>query len=346
MNCETVKEQLFDYCTGELSEQDAADVEGHLEICAECRKELELCREMQEMLCALPDEELPEGYHAELMQKLEKEAKTAEAEKTEWAVIPFREKLAEKQKKQKEQKSRQKKQQRTFRQLGMMAAALVLVAATGPIQDMWEQQRQHRHDVIYESQNPAESAETEQMMDTAVMPIAEEAEQSRITAEPAAENTQPAQQRKEKREVSAGGITETAPMVDAEENHVAAQPMTAADVQGTPQTAAYIPEEAAPMMVREMPTEETEEAAEEAFEIVSLQVADEEMAKHAIRSQLAALNGWEEAAESGLTVLLPLENMAAFYDVLREWGALSWVQTNGTAAGAQYCRIEIQFVTE
>lgn len=344
MNCETVKELLWGYCEGELSEQEAADVKAHLESCAECRRELELCREMQEMLHALSEEELPEGYHAELMQKLEKEAKAAEVDQTEWAVIPFRERVEARKKKQKEaQKSRLKKQQK-FRQWGMVAAAAVLVAATGPIQNMWEQQKQHRHDVIYESPNQEETAETEQMMDTAVMPIAEEATRSSITAEPVAEPIQPVQQKQEKREALTGGKTEIMPMQRATENNIEASPMTSADMQEIPQTAAYTPEEAAPMMAREMPTEEA--ANEDALEMVSLRAMDQEAAKAAIRQQLMTLNGWEETAEAGLTVVLPVENMPAFYDALREWGELSWVQTNGTAADAQYCRIEIQFVTE
>ena len=349
MNCEKAKDLLWGYDKQELTAEETAELEQHLEECAECRQEAELYKEMQEMLNDLPEEELPEGYHAELMQKLEKEAKKTETDKTEWAVIPFRERVEARKKKQKEaQKIRQKKQQK-FRQLGMMAAALVLVAATGPIQDMWEQQRQHRHDLIYEAPYQAESVQTEDMADTAdtaVMPIAEEtaAEQSQTTAEVGAGNAQaqPVQQPKEKTEVSE---KQTAvPMQKAQESIIAAEPMVVAEeTPAIPQTAVYDAEaeEPAPMMARSMPVEE------EMTEIVSLQVINAEEAKAVIREQIKVLNGQEEAGENSMIVLLPPENAAVFYEALEELGELSWIQTGGVAApDSAYCKIEIQLLEE
>lgn len=363
MNCEKAKELLWGYCAEELTAIEEAELEQHLEGCAECRQELELCREMQEMMKNLPEEELPEGYHTELMQKLEKEAKAAETVKTEWAVIPFRERVAEHKKKQKDKQMLQKKKQRMHRQWGMIAAAAVLVAATGPIQDMWEQQKQHRHDVIYESPYQEESVKIENMTDPAVMPIAEEAvekqkeitaesaaEQSRMTADPMTETIQEdaAQSEQEKKEASAGGTVEPMSIQTAEENTIAAEPMTGADMQEVPQTAAYTPEEATPMMAREMPAQEVAEeaAVKESSEVVSLKVMDEEAVKETIRGQIALLNGQEEATETGMTVLLPSEQVATFYEALGTLGELSWIQNDGTVVDAAYCRIAIQFVTE
>ncbi len=350
MNCEKAKDLQWGYYKQELTAEETAELEQHLEECAECRQEAELYKEMQEMLNDLPEEELPEGYHAELMQKLEKEAKKTETGKTEWAVIPFRERLAEQKKKQKEQKIRQKKQQKTFRQWGMVAAAAVLVISSGTIQDMWEQQKQHRHDLIYEAPYQAESVQTEDAADTAdtaVMPIAEKTavEQSRTTAEAGAGDTQvqPVQQPKEKKKTAE--VQTAVPTQKAEESSVAAEPMVAAEEpQAIPQTAAYDTdaEEPAPMMARSMPAGE-----EELTEIISLQVINAEEAKAAIREQIKALNGQEEAAENSLIALLPPENTVAFYEALEELGVLSWIQTGGTAApDSAYCKIEIQILEE
>ena len=103
MNCEKAKELLWGYYRQELTADEAAELEQHLEGCADCQEEAEFCREMVTMLNTLSEEELPEGYHTELMQKLEKAAKTVETDQTEWAVIPFKTRRAEQQKKQKEQ---------------------------------------------------------------------------------------------------------------------------------------------------------------------------------------------------------------------------------------------------
>ena len=74
MNCEAVREMLWAYLEKETTADEAVKIEEHLKTCADCRKELELQKEMMETLAGLPDVDLPEGYHAELMQKLQAEA--------------------------------------------------------------------------------------------------------------------------------------------------------------------------------------------------------------------------------------------------------------------------------
>ena len=113
MNCEAVRELLWAYLEKETTAEEAEKIEEHLENCEDCRKELEFQQEMMETLAGLPDEELPEGYHAELMQKLQAEAAPN--------VVPFPVK---------------KKKQPVYKQWGMIAAAVLVVVAAGGMNGM------------------------------------------------------------------------------------------------------------------------------------------------------------------------------------------------------------------
>lgn len=71
MNCDRIKELLNDYLDNELTKDERAAFEQHIEKCSDCREEVEL---MQEMLYALHDideKELPQGFHQELMNQLD-----------------------------------------------------------------------------------------------------------------------------------------------------------------------------------------------------------------------------------------------------------------------------------
>ncbi len=133
MNCETVREMLWAYLEKETTAEEAVKIEEHLKNCAVCREELELQKEMKEVLSGLPDEELPEGYHTELMQKLQAEAAPN--------VVPF---------------PVRKKKQPVWRQWGMVAAAVLVVVAAGGMNGMLE---------MRESQNAA--VQEMKMADTA-----------------------------------------------------------------------------------------------------------------------------------------------------------------------------------
>ena len=79
MNCDKVKELLWAYLENKTTAEETAEIETHLEGCAACREELAQQKEIKNALASLPDEELPEGYHTELMQKLQAERK----------IVPF-----------------------------------------------------------------------------------------------------------------------------------------------------------------------------------------------------------------------------------------------------------------
>lgn len=115
MNCEAVRELLWAYLEKETTAEEAVKIEEHLKTCADCREELELQKEMMETLAGLPEAELPEGYHAELMQKLQAEAAPN--------VVPFPVK---------------KKKQPLWKQWGMIAAAVLVVVAAGGMNGMLE----------------------------------------------------------------------------------------------------------------------------------------------------------------------------------------------------------------
>ncbi len=113
MNCETVKEMLWAYLEKETTAEEAVKIEEHLKNCAVCREELELQKEIMDSLQNIPDEELPDGFHTELMQKLQAEATPN--------VVPFPVK---------------KKKAPVYKQWGMIAAAVMVVVAAGGMNGM------------------------------------------------------------------------------------------------------------------------------------------------------------------------------------------------------------------
>ena len=113
MNCETVKEMLWAYLEKETTAEEAVKIEEHLKNCAVCREELELQKEIMDSLQNIPDEELPDGFHANLMQKLQVEAAPN--------VVPFPVK---------------KKKSPVYKQWGMIAAAVMVVVAAGGMNGM------------------------------------------------------------------------------------------------------------------------------------------------------------------------------------------------------------------
>ncbi|MBQ9090700.1 MAG: zf-HC2 domain-containing protein [Anaerotignum sp.] len=146
MNCEAVREILGAYLEKETTAEEAAKIEEHLKHCADCGEEMELQQEMMETLSGLPDEELPEGYHTELMQKLQAEAASN--------VVPFPAK---------------KKKQSVWKQWGMIAAAVLVVVVAGGMNGMLE---------MRESQNMAvqemKAADTVEPVEISMENVAEE----------------------------------------------------------------------------------------------------------------------------------------------------------------------------
>jgi hypothetical protein len=109
MSCNQCKGLLWQYLAGELTKEDADFVAEHLKICTSCQEEAVQLQKIMDSLKNLPDEELPQGYHEELMEKLEAEKET----------IPF---------------VVSRKPRYRWKQFSLIAAAVVLVAAIGGVQ--------------------------------------------------------------------------------------------------------------------------------------------------------------------------------------------------------------------
>lgn len=156
MKCSQCQEKFWDYYDGTLSKEEAAELEKHLESCPECAAEAKMVKQMLESLHTLPEAALPEGYHEELMGKIAKEslakvsvASINQTEKQETGtVVPF-----------------PQKRRKNWKNFGLVAAAVVLVAAAGGIQGI-QQLRAPQEAIIQEARNTPDvsGCETEETM--------------------------------------------------------------------------------------------------------------------------------------------------------------------------------------
>ncbi len=150
MNCDKVKELLWAYLENKTTAEETAEIETHLEGCAACREELAQQKEIKNALASLPDEELPEDYHTELMQKLQAERK----------VVPF-----------------PAKKKYGWKQMSMIAAAVLVVVVAGGTRGMLEMR-----------QNQNEEIEQILFEDTALMADTGEEAAEQTAADSATEN--------------------------------------------------------------------------------------------------------------------------------------------------------------
>ena len=150
MNCDKVKELLWAYLENKTTAEETAKIETHLEGCAACREELAQQKEIKNALASLPDEELPEDYHTELMQKLQAERK----------VVPF-----------------PAKKKHGWKQMSMIAAAVLVVVVAGGTRGMLEMR-----------QNQNEEIEQILFEDTALMADTGEEAAEQTAADSATEN--------------------------------------------------------------------------------------------------------------------------------------------------------------
>lgn len=121
MKCEYCRERLWELSCAELPAEEAQQLRAHLAECPACAEEAKLVQSLSQTLRDLPEEELPSGFHDELMLKLsrEKESRIEDTKEifpseTEGKVVPF-----------------PKKRKPGRRNFGLIAAAVVLVAVLG-----------------------------------------------------------------------------------------------------------------------------------------------------------------------------------------------------------------------
>lgn len=304
MNCDKVKELLWAYLENKTTAEETAEIETHLEGCAACREELAQQKEIKNALASLPDEELPEDYHTELMQKLQAERK----------VVPF-----------------PAKKKHGWKQMSMIAAAVLVVVVAGGTRGMLEMR-----------QNQNEEIEQILFEDTALMADTGEEAAEQTAADSATENNaaeksdtkedfSEQETKKAKKPVS----QKTAPK---ETTPKEATPKEAAPKETTPKETAksFWSDGAATMPKAALYASEAENAVDSetlvsdtramdsnAADSMTLQVEKKETALQAIRKSIEEAGGYEESsADDVIQAVIPVANYADFLEQVGKLGEI------------------------
>ena len=314
MKCEECREKLSAYLDG--AAEDAAGIKEHLAGCAACQGEKEMLEEMMAVLKSLPDEELPEGYHAELMQKLQAEAAPN--------VVPF-----------------PKKKKPRWRQMSMIAAAALIVVAVGGGNGILQMRQNQQEAVqqmemdaekisVYDTDGVAEETVAEEVQDgSGVMQTEKKQTPAQVTEKPTARKPVQTQQTgtpkpKTQRETVTKG-TQT----DVTGKDTAAMPYVASE------TAA---EEAAGDAVTNMRSSNVS-----IKDAAVLRTADVSGTKEKISVAIAEIGGYEEGtAQAEITAMIPAEAYDGFVETLEGLGELEWTTQTQAEADAEYHGISIQ----
>ena len=315
MNCDKVKELLWAYLENKTTAEETAEIETHLEDCAACREELAQQKEIKNALASLPDEELPEGYHTELMQKLQAERK----------VVPF-----------------PAKKKHGWKQMSMIAAAVLVVVVAGGTRGMLEMR-----------QNQNEEIEQILFEDTALMADTGEEAAEQTAADSATESnaaeksdTKEDFSEQETKKVKKPVSQKTAPKETAPKETT---PKETTPKETTPKETAksFRSEGAATMPKAALYASEAENAMDSetlvsgtramdsnAADSMTLQVEKKETALQAIRKSIEEAGGYEESsADDVIQAVIPVANYA---DFLEKVGKLGEIQAlfQGEADGA------------
>ena len=309
MNCDKVKELLWAYLENKTTAEETAEIETHLEDCAACREELAQQKEIKNALASLPDEELPEGYHTELMQKLQAERK----------VVPF-----------------PAKKKHGWKQMSMIAAAVLVVVVAGGTRGMLEMR-----------QNQNEEIEQILFEDTALMADTGEEAAEQTAADSATENN-PAEKsdtkedfyEQETKKVKKPISQKTAPKetTPKEATPKEATPKEATPKETTPKETAksFWSDGAATMPKAALYASEAENAVDSetlvsgtraldsnAADSMTLQVEKKETALQAIRKSIEDCGGYEgSSADDVIQAVIPVANYADFLEQVGKLGEI------------------------
>lgn len=317
MNCDKVKELLWAYLENKTTAEETAEIETHLEGCAACREELAQQKEIKNALASLPDEELPEDYHTELMQKLQAERK----------VVPF-----------------PAKKKHGWKQMSMIAAAVLVVVVAGGTRGMLEMR-----------QNQNEEIEQILFEDTALMADTGEEAAEQTAADSATENNA-AEKSDTKEDFSEQETKKAKKPVSQKTAPKEATPKEATPKEATPKEttpketaksfwsdgaatmpkAALYASEAENAMDSEALVSGTRAMDSNAADSMTLQVEKKETALQAIRKSIEEAGGYEESsADDVIQAVIPAENYA---DFLEQVGKLGEIQafSQGEEDGASH----------
>nr|WP_288672151.1 zf-HC2 domain-containing protein [uncultured Anaerotignum sp.] len=312
MNCDKVKELLWAYLENKTTAEETAEIETHLEGCAACREELAQQKEMKNALASLPDEELPEGYHTELMQKLQAERK----------VVPF-----------------PAKKKHGWKQMSMIAAAVLVVVVAGGTRGMLEM-RQNQNEEIEQIlfENTALTADTGE--ETAEQTAADSATESNAAEKSdTKEDFSEQETKKVKKPVSQKvAPKETTPKETTPKETTPKETAKSFLPEGaaTMPKAALYASEAENAMDRETLVSGTRAADSNAADSMTLQVAEKETALQAIRKSIEEAGGYEgSSADDVIQAVIPAANYA---DFLEQVGKLGEIQAlfQGEADGTSH----------
>ena len=304
MNCDKVKELLWAYLENKTTAEETAEIETHLEGCAACREELAQQKEMKNALASLPDEELPEGYHTELMQKLQAERK----------IVPF-----------------PAKKKHGWKQMSMIAAAVLVVVVAGGTRGMLEMR-----------QNQNEEIEQILFEDTALMADTGEEAAEQTAADSATENN--AAEKSDTKEDFSEQVTKKAKKpvsqktAPKETTPKEATPKEATPKETTPKEtaksfwsdgaatmpkAALYASEAENAMDSETLVSDTRAMDSNAADSMTLQVEKKETALQAIRKSIADCGGYEgSSADDVIQAVIPVANYADFLEQVGKLGEI------------------------
>ena len=322
MNCDKVKELLWAYLENKTTAEETAEIETHLEGCAACREELAQQKEIKNALASLPDEELPEGYHTELMQKLQAERK----------IVPF-----------------PAKKKHGWKQMSMIAAAVLVVVVAGGTRGMLEMR-----------QNQNEEIEQILFEDTALMAdtgeeVAEQTAADSATENNAAEKSDTKEDfseqetKKAKKPVSQKTAPKETTPKEATPKEATLKEATPKETTPKETAKSFRSEGAATMPKAALYASEAENAMDSetlvsgtraldsnAADSMTLQVEKKETALQAIRKSIEDCGGYEESsADDVIQAVIPVANYA---DFLEQVGKLGEIQAlfQGEADGASH----------
>lgn len=304
MNCEKVKELLWAYLENKTTAEETAEIETHLEGCAACREELAQQKEIKNALASLPDEELPEGYHTELMQKLQAERK----------IVPF-----------------PAKKKHGWKQMSMIAAAVLVVVVAGGTRGMLEM-RQNQNEEIEQIlfENTALTADTGE---EAAEQIAADSATENNAAEKSDTKEDFSEQETKKAKKTVSQKTAPKEITPKEATPKEATPKETtpketaksfwSDGAATMPKAALYASEAENAMDSETLVSGTRAMDSNAADSMTLQVEKKETALQAIRKSIEEAGGYEgSSADDVIQAVIPVANYADFLEQVGKLGEI------------------------
>lgn len=324
MKCEFCREKLWELMEGTLPEKEAQQLRAHLAGCSACAEDAKMIQSLSKTLHDIPQEELPSGFHDELMLKLSREkeirqedTKEGSSLETERKVVPF-----------------PKKKKQSWRNFGLVAAAVVMVAVLGGTQGILRT-RSAQDAVVQEMTKQADTNTTQEkteekalQADSAEAIPKESSEEEKVVVSQQTESSSRAAEPEKK--AAGGAVQKTETVADdgfsgkekQTENNLPA-PQTANIAAGDAESAEEL--DIMPMIVSQTTEEQPgPRSAAPLWEDVTLSVADVPAAMEQVETIGAEMSLTEvEKTENSLTYAMAESQKKTFLERLTEVGSHS-----------------------